>query len=161
MLEAAVIFLDAVVTQVSAAHLQAGAAWNEGILRELESLLQEVCLSAGLLSILKPLKKLSCHCRCVWPGHHHGEDAIWMLLSTLCCTHSHLSPHEVTVCCRCWRQSSQILSWQLGTAEGWRRLRGALLPSLTSCRSSSRRSDALCSSVTAAHNAVCPFSRWV
>lgn len=41
-LEAAVIFLDAVVTQVSAAHLQAGAARNEGILRELESLLQEV-----------------------------------------------------------------------------------------------------------------------
>jgi hypothetical protein len=41
-LEAAVIFLDAVVTQVSAAHLQAGAARQEGILRELESLLQEV-----------------------------------------------------------------------------------------------------------------------
>ena len=41
-LEAAVIFLDAVVTQVSAAHLQAGAARHEGILRELESLLQEV-----------------------------------------------------------------------------------------------------------------------
>lgn len=41
-LEAAVIFLDAVVTQVSAAHLQAGAARREGILRELESLLQEV-----------------------------------------------------------------------------------------------------------------------
>ena len=43
-LEAAVIFLDAVVTQVSAAHLQSGAARNEGILRELESLLQEVGL---------------------------------------------------------------------------------------------------------------------
>lgn len=41
-LEAAVIFLDAVVTQVSAAHLQAGIARNEGILRELEALLQEV-----------------------------------------------------------------------------------------------------------------------
>ena len=41
-LEAAVIFLDAVVTQVSAAHLQAGVARNEGILRELEALLQEV-----------------------------------------------------------------------------------------------------------------------
>ena len=38
------IFLDAVVTQVSAAHLQAGAARNEGILRELEALLQEVSL---------------------------------------------------------------------------------------------------------------------
>ncbi len=35
-------FLDAVVTQVSAAHLHAGAARNEGILRELESLLQKV-----------------------------------------------------------------------------------------------------------------------
>ena len=55
-LEAAVIFLDAVVTQVSAAHLQAAAARHEGILRELESLLQEVregqsargcCLQAG------------------------------------------------------------------------------------------------------------------
>jgi hypothetical protein len=41
-LEAAVIFLDAVVTQVSAAHLQAGAGRHEGVLRELESLLQEV-----------------------------------------------------------------------------------------------------------------------
>ena len=61
MLEAAVIFLDAVVTQVSAAHLQAGAAWNEGILRELEALLQEVRLSTVLLSILALLRKLSCH----------------------------------------------------------------------------------------------------
>ena len=59
MLEAAVIFLDAVVTQVSAAHLQAGATWNEGILRELESLLQEVSLFTGLLSILKFVPKLS------------------------------------------------------------------------------------------------------
>ena len=83
MLEAAVIFLDAVVTQVSAAHLQAGAAWSEGILRELEALLQEVRLSIGPLSSLEPLEKLGCHYRCTWPGHQHGEDAIWMLTSTL------------------------------------------------------------------------------
>ena len=52
MLEAAVIFLDAVVTQVSAAHLQPGATWNSGILRELESLLQEVSLCTRLLSVV-------------------------------------------------------------------------------------------------------------
>ena len=145
VLEAAVIFLDAVVTQVSAAHLQAGAAWNEGILRELEALLQEVRLSTLLLSILALLRKLSCYYRCIWLGHQHEEDAIWMPLSTLCCTRIHLLPQsygaiKVNVCCRCWQQSYRILSWQPGTAEGWRRLRGALLRFQTSCRSSSRRS---------------------
>ena len=83
MLEAAVIFLDAVVTQVSAAHLQAGATWSEGILRELESLLQEVSLSTGLLSMLGLPEKSGCHCRCIWPGHQHGKGVIYVLSSTL------------------------------------------------------------------------------
>ncbi len=51
--EAAVVFLDSVVTQVSAAHLseaKAGtsAADKTGILRELQALLQQVhCTSLG------------------------------------------------------------------------------------------------------------------
>ena len=88
-----------------------------------------------------------------------------MLLSTLRCTCVYLLSQsygfpEVDVCCRCWQQSFQILFWQPGTAEGWRHLRGALLRSPTSCRSSSRRSDALFMLITAAHDVHCQCSVW-
>lgn len=50
-LEAAVVFLDSVVTQVSAAHLHPERAPSPGILRELEQLLAQVALCNLLCSV--------------------------------------------------------------------------------------------------------------
>ena len=59
-LEAATVFLDSVVTQVSAVHLQSDAAYSPakaGILRQLEALLQQVCTAVPSRHPARPHKE--------------------------------------------------------------------------------------------------------